>query len=79
MDRPMQEIAPEAMRHLVEYDYPGNVRELSHFIERGVALAQGEVLGAEHLPQHLGKLTLCVFAPELAPLEAQEKAHILHG
>ncbi|MDP3420258.1 MAG: sigma-54 dependent transcriptional regulator [Thiobacillus sp.] len=83
MDRPVEEITPEAMQHLVEYDYPGNVRELSNFIERGVALAQGEVLDVEHLPQHLGRLTVRVFAPELAAapatLEAQEKAHILQA
>ena len=83
MDRPVDEITPEAMQRLVEYDYPGNVRELSNFIERGVALAQGGVLDVEHLPQHLGRLTVRVFAPELAAapatLEAQEKAHILHA
>jgi len=81
MDRPLKEITPEAMQRLVEYDYPGNVRELSNFIERGVALAQGEQLDVEHLPQHLGKLTVRVFAPTRAAapatLEAQEKEHIL--
>jgi DNA-binding NtrC family response regulator len=81
MDRPLKEITPEAMQRLVEYDYPGNVRELSNFIERGVALAQGEQLDLEHLPQHLGKLTVRVFAPTRAAapatLEAQEKEHIL--
>ena len=83
MDRPVEEITPEAMQRLAEYDYPGNVRELSNFIERGVALAQGSTLDVEHLPQHLGRLTVRVFAPELAAapatLEAQEKAHILHA
>jgi len=83
MDRPVKEISEEAMRRLTEYDYPGNVRELSNFIERGVALAQGEVLDVEHLPQHLGKLTVRVFSPELAAtpatLEAQEKEHILRA
>ena len=83
MDRPVEDISPEAMQRLVEYDYPGNVRELSNFIERGVALAQGTTLDTEHLPQHLGKLTVRVFAPELATapatLEAQEKAHILQA
>jgi DNA-binding NtrC family response regulator len=81
MDRPLKEITAEAMQRLVEYDYPGNVRELSNFIERGVALAQGEQLDVEHLPQHLGKLTVRVFAPTRAAapatLEAQEKEHIL--
>ena len=83
MDRPVEEITPEALQRLVEYDYPGNVRELSNFVERGVALAQGRELGVEHLPQHLGRLTVRVFAPELAAapatLEAQEKAHILQA
>jgi DNA-binding NtrC family response regulator len=83
MDRPVKEISPEAMQRLTEYDYPGNVRELSNFVERGVALAQGEVLDVEHLPQHLGRLTVRVFTPELAAapatLEAQEKEHILRA
>jgi DNA-binding NtrC family response regulator len=83
MDRPVKEIAAGAMQKLVEYDYPGNVRELSNFIERGVALAQGDVLDVEHLPQHLGKLTVRVFTPSMAAapatLEAQEKEHILHA
>lgn len=82
MDRDVQEITPEAMQRLVEYDYPGNVRELSNFIERGVALAQGESLGIEHLPQSLGALTVRVFKPQMAAspatLESQEAEHIRH-
>jgi len=81
MHRPVKEITPEAMQRLVEYDFPGNVRELSNFIERGVALAQGEELGVEHLPQHLGRLTVRVFKPAMAAapttLQEQEKEHIL--
>ncbi len=82
MDREVHEISSEAMQRLVEYDYPGNVRELSNFIERGVALAQGESLDIEHLPQSLGALTVRVFKPQMAAtpatLEAQETEHILH-
>jgi DNA-binding NtrC family response regulator len=83
MDHPVKEITPQAMQKLVDYDYPGNVRELSNFIERGVALAQDELLDVEHLPQHLGKLTVRVFKPAMATapstLQAQEKEHILHA
>ncbi len=83
MDRPVKEIAPEAMQRLADYDYPGNVRELSNFIERGIALAQGERLEVEHLPQHLGRLSVRVFKPAMAAapatLQEQEKAHILHA
>lgn len=81
MDRPVREISADAMQRLVEYDYPGNVRELSNFMERGVALASSEILDVEHLPQHLGALTVRVFSPALAAspatLEAQEAEHIL--
>ncbi len=83
MDRPVKEITPEAMQRLTEYDYPGNVRELSNFIERGVALAEGEALEVKHLPQHLGRLTVRVFAPQIAAppktLEEQEREHILQA
>ena len=83
MHRPVKEITPEAMQRLVEYDFPGNVRELSNFIERGVALAHGEELGVEHLPQHLGRLTVRVFKPAMAAapttLQEQEKEHILNA
>lgn len=83
MDRPVEEISAKAMQRLTEYDYPGNVRELSNFIERGVALAQGRTLDVEHLPDHLGCLSVKVFAPPLAAapasLQAQEREHILHA
>jgi len=35
MDRPVKEISGRGDAAAVEYDYPGNVRELSNFIERG--------------------------------------------
>jgi DNA-binding NtrC family response regulator len=82
MGRDLQEISIEAMQRLVDYDYPGNIRELSNFIERGVALAQGDTLDVEHLPQSLGALTVRVFKPEMAAtpttLEEQETEHILN-
>ena len=82
MDRQVHEISSEAMQRLVEYDYPGNIRELSNFIERGVALTQGESLDIEHLPQSLGALTVRVFKPQMAAtpatLESQEAEHIRH-
>lgn len=78
----VREISTEAMKRLVEYDYPGNIRELSNFIERGVVLSQSEELDIEHLPQSLGSLTVRVFLPEKvstpATLQDQEKEHILN-
>jgi transcriptional regulator with PAS, ATPase and Fis domain len=83
MGRDIQEISTEAMQRLADYDYPGNVRELSNFIERGVALAQEKTLDIEHLPQNLGSLSVRVFKPEMAvtstTLKEQETEHILQA
>jgi two-component system response regulator AtoC len=42
-------ISEEAMRLLLDYDFPGNVRELENTIERAVVLSQGRMIGPEHL------------------------------
>jgi DNA-binding NtrC family response regulator len=48
--KPVDSIAPEVIRILVDYDFPGNVRELEHIIERAVILADGKTIEREHLP-----------------------------
>jgi len=44
---------PDALRALDVYEYPGNVRELENIIERGVTLAEGEVIDLDDLPSSL--------------------------
>jgi DNA-binding NtrC family response regulator len=34
--------SPEAMKAMLEYEWPGNIRELEHTVERSVLLAQGD-------------------------------------
>jgi formate hydrogenlyase transcriptional activator len=52
MGKPIQSVSPETMRLLVDYSWPGNIRELQNVIERGVVLSRGSVLrlGADLLP-----------------------------
>lgn len=50
---PVKRIAPETMRLLVRYPFPGNVRELRNVIERGLVFAFGEEMLPEHLPMEL--------------------------
>ena len=45
--------AAEAQIALMKYEYPGNVRELEHAIERAVVLAEGDTIALEDLPPTL--------------------------
>jgi transcriptional regulator with PAS, ATPase and Fis domain len=44
-------IAPEAMRVLEEFDWPGNIRELRNVIERAVTLCPGSEIQVRDLPE----------------------------
>jgi len=46
-ESPVRQISPEAMRKLVDYDWPGNVREIENVIERALVLAAGDALQPE--------------------------------
>ncbi|MDQ6887041.1 MAG: sigma-54 dependent transcriptional regulator [Gemmatimonadota bacterium] len=46
-------VAPAAMRQLVEYSWPGNIRELENVIERALVLTEVGTIDAEHLPEAL--------------------------
>lgn len=50
MGKRPNDIAPEAMEHLVNYRWSGNVRELQNVIERAILISDGECIRAEHLP-----------------------------
>jgi DNA-binding NtrC family response regulator len=58
MRKEVTDIAPEVIALLVQYDFPGNVRELENIIERGVAVAGGERIEVSHLPDELRELSI---------------------
>jgi two-component system response regulator HydG len=47
---------PEAMRLMVAYPWPGNIRELRNTVEYAFVLARAKSIGPEHLPD---KITRC--------------------
>ncbi|MEJ2200006.1 MAG: sigma-54 dependent transcriptional regulator [Desulfuromonadaceae bacterium] len=53
LNRPLMTIEPEAMQRLQAYDWPGNVREMENFIERTVALTEGETIKKTDLPSNI--------------------------
>ncbi|HKZ00229.1 MAG TPA: sigma 54-interacting transcriptional regulator, partial [Rhabdochlamydiaceae bacterium] len=42
-------LTPEACKKLLDYPWPGNIRELANVIERAVVMNSGEWISAEHL------------------------------
>src|SRR5581483_3280415 len=53
MDKPLSGISQAAMELLVDYDWPGNIRELENVIERAVALEPTPTILPESLPEAL--------------------------
>jgi len=76
-------IEEETMCLLMEYEYPGNIRELRSVIQSAINLAQGQSISSDFLPEHLKKrksiskcLTRSVFE-DILPLAHIEKSHII--
>src|ERR1700722_2586612 len=53
MNKDARVFAPDAVRALEAYAFPGNVRELENIVERAVALATGHTLGLGDLPREV--------------------------
>lgn len=49
-ERPHLAFSPAALELINAYDWPGNIRELRNAIERGIALARGDLITPEDLP-----------------------------
>lgn len=49
-NRDMVQIAPEVMTTLLNYPWPGNIRELRNVVERMVILAEDNMILLDHLP-----------------------------
>jgi DNA-binding NtrC family response regulator len=72
-------ISEDAMNLLINYDFPGNVRELENVIERGVALSNGNTIEVAHLPEDLRELSIRTFRKKegkIPSLEEQEISYI---
>jgi two-component system response regulator HydG len=79
--RPIHTISEDAMRRIMAYDWPGNIRELENAIERAVALGSGPILHVGDLPSSL-QYTSVEKLPEndeLVPLEALERRAIFRA
>ncbi len=68
-------ISAEVLARLMEYDYPGNVRELENIIEQAFVLCRGGQIEIEHLPVELrpasSKSGASVFATNMRAAQRQ--------
>lgn len=51
--KPVPQFAPEVIVTLMNYGWPGNIRQLRNLVERLVILSDGSVIGRDHLPENL--------------------------
>lgn len=56
MGKSVTGVSAEAMMALVNYDFPGNVRELENLMERAMALEGGSEISLESLPPNVQKM-----------------------
>lgn len=72
------DISPKVLKDLAAYDWPGNIRELEHMLERSVLLTHGSIIKEIHLPSNVQKSV--VKDPEetrIKTIEENERDHIL--
>jgi formate hydrogenlyase transcriptional activator len=50
MNKAAEEIPAQTMQAMLAYDWPGNIRELQNFMERGVILSAGSVFQPPFIP-----------------------------
>lgn len=58
LNRPLLKIDPLLEQWLMQYSWPGNIRQLENVVEYMVNMAESEVIGFQDLPDYLAKQNL---------------------
>jgi transcriptional regulator with PAS, ATPase and Fis domain len=54
-DKQPKDISEQAMEILLNYNYPGNVRELENILEHALIISQSDIIETHHLPDYIQK------------------------
>ena len=78
LHRNVTKIPKEVMSALMQYDWPGNIRELENILTRAAVLSRGEVLVPEYLPALFAARAPGAEKPShIKPLDQIKKEHVL--
>ena len=71
-------VSDSAMTALMDYDYPGNIRELANIIERAFILCKTDFIEKKHLPELLFTSASVVHTPtDSGSLKDMESAYLI--
>jgi len=76
MSRDLISVEPAALKHLQEFEFPGNVRELENMIERAIVIGNGKEIRLKDLP--MGREVMSSSIESLDDLEKKHIASILN-
>jgi DNA-binding NtrC family response regulator len=68
--KPLLELAPDAMDALLTYNWPGNIRELRTAIEHGVVMATAKQITLRDLPMAVRRVAMAKLPGGVSPTEA---------
>ncbi|HEY9260779.1 helix-turn-helix domain-containing protein, partial [Chitinophaga sp.] len=74
-DKKIHHISDTAIQTLQRYEWPGNIRELEHLIERQFILTTGDQMDAIAIPE--SQTTLLPGYGKLETMEEMERTHIM--
>jgi len=82
LNKKVERVSTNALDQLIQYDWPGNLRELQAVIERAIILTDGANLASEHLPMSIQSENLTNFEDGLMSAKkmvtADFEKHALH-
>lgn len=73
---PVKTISSQAMECLMNYSWPGNIRQLSNVVQRAYVLGQGETIDIDDLPCEILDCENTTPQPELLPLREAIRGHV---
>lgn len=71
-----EQLSPEAKQLLVDYSWPGNIRELKNSLERAILLSRNSRLTPRHFSGLTGAQMVSESSDSALSLDAMEKRHI---